>query len=91
MKARTFIPVIGAAVALVVPAAHASSGANALRCATLSKPAGSHLSRALPFSPLNPRGLMASTSSVVANSCATPKAVTTTAPADWHQVLRNSL
>ena len=89
MKARTFIPVIGAAVALVVPAAHASSSGNALRCAIQSKPAVSHYGPAF-FSSLNPRGLMASTSSRVGQSCAGGKAVTSAVPTRF-QVLRDSL
>jgi hypothetical protein len=91
MKARTFITTIGAAAALVAPAAHASSGGNALHCAAGPKPTVHHLIP-LPFfsSPLNPRGLEASTSSVVGRSCAVLGAVTIAAP-DRYQVLRNSL
>jgi hypothetical protein len=91
MKARTFITTIGTAATLVVPAAHANSNANALKCATGSTSAINHVIP-LPFfsSPLNPRGLQASTSSGVGRSCAVLGAVTTTAP-DRYQVLRNSL
>jgi hypothetical protein len=91
MKARTFIITIGAALALAAPIAHASSGGNTLRCAIGSNPAVTHLGPKPFFSPLNPRGLMASTSSLVGNSCAAEKAVTTTAPNGRYQVLRNSL
>jgi hypothetical protein len=90
MKARTFISTIGAAAALVAPAAHASVGGNALDCATSSKPAVRHVIPA-PFfsSPLNPRGLQASTSSEVGTTCAILGAVTAAAPGRY-QVLRNS-
>ena len=90
MKARTFISTIGAAAALVAPAAHASVGGNALKCAIGSKHVVSHVTPPLPFSPLNPRGLQASTSSVVGKTCAILGAVTTSAP-NRYQVLRNSL
>jgi hypothetical protein len=91
MKARTFITTIGAAAALVAPAAHASVGGNVLHCATSSTPTV-HRVIPLPFfsSPLNPRGLQASTSSGVGRSCTVLGAVTTAAP-DRYQVLRNSL
>jgi hypothetical protein len=91
MKARTFITTISAAAALVAPAAQASVGGNSLHCATGSTPAV-HNVIPLPFfsSPLNPRGLQASTSSVVGRSCAVLGAVTSVAPTRY-QVLRNSL
>jgi hypothetical protein len=91
MKARTFISTIGAAAALVAPAAHAGIGGNALHCAIGSRPAGHRVTPA-PFfsSPLDPRGLEASTSSAVGRSCAVLGAVTNVAPTHY-QVLRNSL
>src|SRR5262245_31812578 len=77
MKARIFISTIGAAAALVVPAAQASVGGNAMRCAEGPKPAVDHVVPA-PFfsSPLNLRGLEASPSSAVGRSCAVLGAVT---------------
>ena len=90
MKARTFILTIGAAAALVAPAAQASIGGNALHCSTGSRPVVHHVIPA-PFfsSPNNPRGLEASTSSEVGTTCAILGAVTAAAPGRY-QVLRNS-
>ena len=90
MKARTFILTAGFAVAIVAPAAHAGTAANGLACSSASKHAVSTLPSRQPFfSPLNPRGLQASTASRVGTSCAVVKAVTI--PSNRDQVVRDSL
>src|SRR5262245_3296759 len=70
MKARILVPLIGASLALIGPAAHAAGAHNALHC-TVAKQA--HTATALKpfFSPLNPRGLLAAQ----AKRCAAKKVV----------------
>jgi hypothetical protein len=66
MKARILVPVIGASLALIGPAAHAAGAHNALHC-TVAKQAHTVAAQKPFFSPLNPRGLL----TAQAKQCAT--------------------